>query len=185
MPSPEIPSTEYDKERWMRALEVMATALGKEGPPVKLCLIGSAACLFAGMELRTTEDLDIWQPSSDFDLLELKRAAEEAGLTFNPTDLLEPGRAYLQIVEPGIVQVGPFEPVVMFRMGRIIVTRPPAENIIASKLVRADAKDIEDIHFLHQHYQADLALVKAIVSGYPAAKRESAEENLVYLEILQ
>jgi hypothetical protein len=73
----------------------------------------------------------------------------------------------------------------MFRMGRLIVTRPPVENIIASKLVRADAKDIEDIHFLHKHYQADPALVKAVVSGYPAAKREVAEENLVYLEILQ
>ncbi len=182
-PDSEMPA--YDKERWMRALETMAIALGKDGPPVKLCLIGSAACVFAGMELRTTEDLDIWQPSSDFDLLELKRAAEVAGLIFNPTDFLEPGQAYLQIVEPGIVQVGSFEPVAMFRMGRLIVTRPPVENIIASKLVRADAKDIEDIHFLHKHYQADPALVKTVVSGYPAAKREVAEENLVYLEILQ
>ena len=169
----------------MRALEVMAAALGKEGSSVKLCLIGSAACVFAGMELRTTEDLDIWQPASDFDLIELRRAAEEAGLIFNPTDLLEPGQAYLQIVEPGIIQVGSFEPVVMFRMGRLIVSRPPVENIIASKLVRADAKDIEDIRFLHNHYQADTALVKSVISGYPVAKRVIAEENLIYLEIIQ
>ncbi len=53
------------------------------------------------------------------------------------------------------------------------------------KLVRADATDIKDIHFLRKHYQADLALVKAVVSEYPAATREVAEENLVYIEILQ
>lgn len=182
---PESPIPAYDKDRWMRALEAMAIALGKDGPPVKLCLIGSAACVFAGMELRTTEDLDIWQPSSDFDLLDLKQAAENAGLSFNPTDVLKPDQPYLQIVEPGIVQVGSFEPVSMFRMGRIIVTRPPIENIIASKLTRADAKDIEDIHFLQKHYQPDISLVKAVVSGFPEAKRETAEENLVYLEILQ
>lgn len=169
----------------MRSLEAMAATLGNEGPSVRLCLIGSAACVFAGMELRTTEALDIWQPSSDFDLLELRQAAENAGLTFNPTDILEPGQPYLQIVEPGIVQVGPFQPVTMFRMGRIIVTRPPIENIIASKLTRADAKDIEDIHFLQKHYQPDISLVKSIVSGFPNAKRKTSEENLVYLEILQ
>ena len=169
----------------MRSLEAMATALGKEGPSVKLCLIGSAACVFAGMELRTTEDLDIWQPSSDFDLLELRQAAEKAGLSFNPTEVLESGQPYLQIVEPGIVQVGPFQPVPMFRMGRLIVTRPPIENIIASKLARADAKDIEDIHFLQKHYQPDISLVKTIVSRFPDTKRKTAEENFVYLEILQ
>ncbi len=184
MPSEsDIPA--YDKDHWMCSLEAMATALGKEGPPVKLCLIGSAACVFAGMELRTTEDLDIWQPSSDFDSSELKRAAEAANLLFNPTDVLTPEKAYLQIVEPGIVQVGSFETVSMFRLGRLIITRPPIENIIASKLTRADAKDIEDIHFLHNHYQSDLSKIKAIISMFPDAKRETAEENLVYLEILQ
>lgn len=175
----------YDKDRWMRSLEDMALALGKEGPPVKLCLIGSAACVFAGMELRTTEDLDIWQPSSDFDLLDLKQAAEKAGLSFNPMNVLAPDQPYLQIVEPGIVQVGAFEPVSMFRIGRLVVTRPPIENIIASKLTRADAKDIEDIHFLQKHYQPDLSEVKSVISRFPDAKRETAEENLVYLEILQ
>lgn len=169
----------------MRALESISIALGKDGLPVTLCLIASAACVFAGMELRTTEDLDIWQPSSEFDLLELKHSAEAAGLIFNPTEFLEPGRAYLRIVEPGIVQVGSFEPVAMFRMGRLVITRPPAEYIIASKLTRADAKDIADIGFLHKHYRADRAVVEAIIAGYPAAMRETAEENLVYLEILQ
>ena len=169
----------------MRSLECLAHALGKDGPPVQLCLIGSAACIFAGMELRTSEDLDIWQPASDYDYTELKDATENAGLGFNPTGILEPDQPYLQIVEPGIVQVGKFEPVRMFKMGRLIVTSPPIENIIAAKLTRADAKDIADIQFLHKHYQTDIPSIKRIIDSYPKPKRETAKENLIYLEILE
>jgi hypothetical protein len=168
----------------MCALENVAAALGQNGQPVQLCLIGSAACLFAGMELRATEDLDIWQIKSDFDLSELRAASEKAGISFNPTGILEPDKPYLQLVEAGIVQVGNFEPVRMFKIGRLIISRPPIENIIASKLTRADTKDIEDIQFLYQHFQPELELIKAIISTFPNAKRELAEENLVYLEIL-
>lgn len=182
---PESSTPAYDRERWMRALESMARALGKDGQPVQLCLIGSAACIFAGMDLRVSEDLDIWQPSSDYDLTELKNAAEAAGLSCNPTGILEPDQPYLQIIEPGIVQIGKFKPVPMFKMGRLIVSRPPIENIIASKLTRADAKDIEDIQFLHHHYQPDLPTIKKIISAFPKKKREIAGENLVYLEIFQ
>lgn len=181
----ESPTPAYDRERWMRSLESMAQALGKDGPPVQLCLIGSAACIFAGMELRVSEDLDIWQPSSDYDLAELKNAAQTAGLSINPTGILEPDQPYLQIVEPGIVQIGKFKPVHMFRMGRLSVSRPPIENIIASKLTRADAKDLEDIQFLHKHYQPDIPAVKKIISSFPNPKRKAASENLVYLEIFQ
>jgi hypothetical protein len=70
---PESSTPAYDRERWMRALESMARALGKDGQPVQLCLIGSAACIFAGMDLRVSEDLDIWQPSSDYDLTTIKK----------------------------------------------------------------------------------------------------------------
>ncbi len=169
----------------MHILEQIARELGKEGPPLQLCLIGSAACLFAGMELRTTEDLDIWQPSSDFDLVELKHAAETSGLSFNPTGILAPDQPYLQLVEPGIVQVGKFDPVRIFKIGRLIISRPPIENIIASKLTRANSKDIEDIQFLHHHFQPDLMAVKKIIHTFPQAKKDIATENLVYLEILQ
>lgn len=174
-----------DRDRWMLILEQIASALGKEGPPLQLCLIGSAACLFAGMELRTTEVLNIWQPSSDFDLIELKHAAETSGLSFNPKGILAPDQPYLQLVDPGIVQVGDFTPVRIFKIGRLIISRPPIENIIASKLTRANAKDIEDIQFLRHHFQPELTEVKNIILAFPKGKRDIATENLVYLEILQ
>ena len=54
-------------DEWMRVLEKLAAALPPQGPPVKLCLIGSAACLFGGMDGRTSADLNVWRPHSDYD----------------------------------------------------------------------------------------------------------------------
>lgn len=52
----EIVPNSLDGEAWMSLLEKVALALGKDGPPVRLCLIGSAACPFGGMEGRTSRD---------------------------------------------------------------------------------------------------------------------------------
>jgi hypothetical protein len=179
----ELPIPEYDKERWMRSLEAMSIALGKEGLPVKLCLIGSAACLLGNMPERASRDLDIWKPSSQYDTLELKAAAEAAGLVFNPTGYLEPENPYIQIIEPGIVQVGEFTPVLMEKMGRLELYRPPIENIIASKLTRAAEKDIQDILYLLKAYQPDANEIKNIIDEFPAASRAQGLENLIFLEI--
>ncbi len=55
-------------------LQRLADGLGSEGQPVRLCLIDSATCLFGGMDGRTSRDLDIWKPASDYDRGELARA---------------------------------------------------------------------------------------------------------------
>ncbi len=98
--------TTLNGEQWMTLLERLAKALPVEGSPVRLCLIGSAACLFGGMDGRTSAGLDIWKPASDYDRLELALAAKEAGLLFDPKSTLEPDKPYLQLVEPGLTQLG-------------------------------------------------------------------------------
>ena len=171
-------------EEWMRILEKLATALPREGPPVKLCLIGSAACLFGGMDGRTSADLDVWRPHSDYDRAELRAAAEAAGLLFDPKTAIDPERPYLQIVEPGLTQLGAFDPVLVDRMGRLEIYRPPVENLIAAKLIRAEPKDISDIRFLISLHRPDAARIRAIVVTLPPGSRARAEENFVYLEVL-
>lgn len=171
-------------EEWMRVLEKLAAALPPQGPPLKLCLIGSAACLFGGMDGRTSAALDVWRPHSDYDRAELRAAAEAAGLLFDPKTTLDPERPYLQIVEPGLTQLGAFEPGLVDRLGRLEIYRPPVENLIAAKLIRADPKDISDIRFLISLYRPDPADVRALVATFPTGARERAEENLVYLEVL-
>ncbi|MEX1047916.1 MAG: DUF6036 family nucleotidyltransferase [Akkermansiaceae bacterium] len=183
--SPEPQSISFDRERWQRALADISEALGNEGPELQLCLIGSAACLFGGMDGRTSRDLDIWKPASDYDLLELKSAVESAGLLFDPKGHLDPELPYIQIVEPGLTQIGDFKPVRIDRLGRLILLRPPIENLIAAKLIRSEPKDIEDIQFLYKLHQPDPNRIKQIIESFPASARERAGENIIYLEILK
>ena len=175
----------FDQDRWLRALEEIAVGLGKEGDPVELCLIDSAVCLFGGMDGRISRDLDVWLPASDYDNADLRIAVEAAGLAFNPTGVLEPEMPYLQIVEPGIVQIGSFTPIKLMRMGRLHITRPPIENIIAAKLTRCSEKDIADIRYLISQYLPDFEKIKEITTSFPQPAREQATENLVYLEIFK
>lgn len=175
----------FDRDRWLRALEEIAIALGKDGDPVEICLIGSAACILGGMAGRSSVDLDVWKPSSRYDTLELKKAVENAGLVFNPVSEIEPDRSYIQIVEPGIVQVGTFDPVLIERMGRLRITRPPIENIIASKLPRCSDKDLEDIAYLRKKYAIAVESVESVVREFTGSAAENAKENLIYLHILQ
>lgn len=176
---------QLDGAAWSVVLADLAQALPKEGPPIRLCLIGSAACLFGGMDGRTSADLDIWKPASDFDRLELQRAAEQAGLLFDPKQSLEPNRPYLQLVEPGLTQLGGFEPVFIERMGRLHLYRPPVENLIAAKLIRAEPKDLADIQFLVSRHRPDLNRVREITAQFNEPARERASGNLVYLQVLK
>jgi hypothetical protein len=178
-------SAALNGEEWMAILERLAGALKPEGSPLRLCLIGSAACLLGGMEGRTSADLDIWKPASDYDRLELQAAAERAGLLFDPKTTLEPGTPYLQLVEPGLTQLGPFEPVLVERLGRLHLYRPPVENLVAAKLIRAEPKDLGDIRFLVSRHRPDLQRVREIVAGFEPHARERASENLVYLEVFR
>lgn len=175
---------QLDGEAWSAVLADLSQALGKEGSPLRLCLIGSAACLFGGMEGRTSADLDIWKPASDYDRQELKLAAEKAGLLFDPKQTLEPDRPYLQMVEPGLTQMGEFEPVFIERIGRLQLYRPPVENLVAAKLIRAEPKDLGDIQFLVSRHRPDLQRVRDIIAKFNQPARERATENLVYLDVL-
>jgi hypothetical protein len=172
-------------EEWMAVLERLAMALRPEGSPLRVCLIGSAACLLGGMEGRTSQDLDIWKPASDYDRLELKAAAEQAGLLFDPKTSLEPDTPYLQLVEPGLTQLGPFEPILVERLGRLHLYRPPAENLVAAKLIRAEPKDLGDIRFLVSRHRPDLRKVREIIAGFEPRARQAATENLVYLDVIE
>ena len=180
-----IRKLQLDGDAWTAVLEDLSQALGKAGPPLRLCLIGSAACLFGGMEGRTSADLDIWKPASDYDRLELKAAAAKAGLLFDPKSSLDPERPYLQLVEPGLTQLGSFEPVLIDRIGRLHLCRPPFENLIAAKLIRAEAKDLGDIRFMVSRHRPDLQKVRRIIAAFKPPARQRAMENRVYLKVLE
>lgn len=175
---------QLDGEGWMTVLTELSSALGKAGAPVRLCLIGSAACLFGGMEGRTSNDLDVWKPASDYDRAELEAAARKIGLLFDPKASLEPGKPYLQLIEPGLTQLGEFVPVPVDRIGRLQIVRPPVENLVAAKLLRSEPKDLGDIRFLLSRHRPDVHRIRAIIAGFTNPARGHAMENLIYLDVL-
>ena len=177
--------TALNGEEWMTVLERLASALPSDGANLRLCLIGSAACLFGGMDGRVSADLDIWKPASDYDRFELKLAAEKAGLLFDPKTALDPDTPYLQLVEPGLTQLGEFVPVFVDRLGRLHLYRPPIENLVAAKLIRAEPKDLADIAFLISRHRPNLRRIQQVVDGFDQPAREKARENLIYLEVLK
>ena len=130
-------------------------------------------------------DLDIWKPASDYDRRELARAAEAAGLLFDPkTDLL-PDRPYLQLIDPIPAELGAFEPVFFERIGRLRLYRPPIENLIVSKLIRCEPRVLSDIRFLISHYHPDEGTVRSLIAGLSPRNREQASENLIYLTVIE
>lgn len=82
-------------------------------------------------------------------------------------------------------QLGRFEPVLGERLGRLHLYRPPVENLVAAKLIRAEPKDLGDIRFLVSRHRPDLQRVRQIIAGFERHARDKASENLVYLDVFE
>jgi hypothetical protein len=167
-------------QQWQDKLSLIAIKLKSKAI---LTLMGSAPNMLKGQPSRMSMDLDVWKPTSTYDTAELRQAVEESGLLFNPKQDI-PDKPYIQIVEPGICQLGSFKNQDLERLGALELTCPPVENLIASKLLRADPKDLEDISWLCSNYNPDLKKIKEIIKTFPTNQREVAKENLVYLEVI-
>lgn len=153
--------------------------------PTRLVLIGSSVGMWYGQAGRMTEDVDIWSPQSKVDLADITQACEKAGIHFDPKEYDAPRDGlYLQMVTPGVVNVGKWKTEqAMFTAGNLEVVHPPAENVIASKLVRAEPFDLDDIVYLMSRLSVSMDRVRSAVATMPESARERAEENMVYLEL--
>lgn len=151
--------------------------------PTSLVVIGSSVCMSLGQAERMTMDVDVWRKDSVYDLGDLKNACKAVGIVFNPTGFDEPDAVYLQMVEPGIVQLGVFdETSSLLKAGNLDIRRPPIENVIASKLVRGEARDFDDSVFLLKKCRVSLNEVEtAVASIFNKQARENAIENIVML----
>lgn len=180
--------SQHQSESTSDWLEVQ-TALMRVGDflkkPTRLVLIGSSVGMWYGQPGRMTEDVDIWAPRSEVDFADITQACEKAGIHFDPKGYDVPRDGlYLQMVTPGVVNVGKWKTEEsMFRSGNLEVVHPPAENVIASKLVRAEPSDIEDIVFLMNRLDVSLDTVRSAVATLSGSARERAEENMVFVEI--
>ena len=169
-----------------RAVQAALMRVGEHlQKPTRLVLIGSSVGMWYGQAGRMTEDVDVWSPKSRVDLADIAQACKKAGIYFDPKGYDVPRDSlYLQMVTPGVVHVGKWKAEEsMFRCGNLEVVHPPAENIIASKLVRAEPYDLDDIVYLMSRLDVSMGLVRDAVSTLAGSARERAEENMVYLEL--
>lgn len=153
--------------------------------PTRLVLIGSSVGMWYGQAGRMTEDVDVWSPRSKVDLADIAQACLKAGINFDPKGYdLERGGMYLQMITPGVVHVGKWKTEeAMFTSGKLQVVHPPAENVIASKLVRAAPNDLEDIVFLMSRLDISMDRIRTAVSTLQGLARETADENMVFLQL--
>jgi hypothetical protein len=174
---------ELDRERIRDIFTRLGAALTK---PTTLCLIGSTPAIMAGQIERRTQDIDVWQPNSDFDQGDFANACKAVGVLFDPKQELDPSAVYVQVVEPGIVALPRvFAPQIIARFGNLTLAMPPPAVIAASKLVRANPRDIEDITWWMAHRALGIDEIATAVRGLPTAiDRETASENLVYVRVI-
>lgn len=136
---------------------------------------------------RTSMDLDVLAKASTFDRSALKDSVEKAGLLFDPKGEIPPETPYVQIVTEGIVQVGSFQledTIALQTESNLDVISAPPANLIAAKLLRGDPRDIEDIFFLMAQFRPDREDIEGIIETFPAQQRERAQENTVYLDLM-
>lgn len=154
--------------------------------PATITIIGGAVCMHLGRDRRMTMDVDVWKRDSHFDLADMKQACEAAGVDFNPRDVAEPVRPYLQIVEQGIVQLGRYAGTTeLATTGNLTICRPPLENIVASKMVRGEDRDYDDSAFLIARAGLSKARVEAAISSIEDdVARETAAENMTVLALV-
>ena len=154
---------------------------------IRLVLIGSSVGMLHGQPSRMTEDIDVWFPASQIDNSDMKAACELAGLLFDPKGDTN-GRPYIQMVHPGIVVIGDYKKeheIHVSRYGNLEIAHPPVENVIASKLVRAEERDIADIMFLIKKFDINHKNIRHVIETFSEAKREVALENMIYLSAME
>lgn len=184
-----------DAIRLRGIFEAMDEAASRD--PVKrehqiLCVFGAAAILSYGSTARQTQDIDVWKPASRLNDRALRQMAKAAGIDYDPREL-EPQKAYLQIVDDGVVKM-PFydKEAFIWANGQkseniwsgdhITIVAPPPAIVAAAKMVRAEPQDLEDVAFLMNAKGISIQDISRAIQHFPSNARSQASENMVYLE---
>lgn len=172
-----------DRERLRSIFDALGQKLTK---PTTICVIGSSPGIVSGQPDRQSSDIDVWRQRSVYDETELRRACQELGLLFDPRDELDPDAIYVQVVQPGIVKLPPdFQVEVLGQYGVLTVAMPAPALLSATKLVRGDPRDVEDVAWWVKERAMSLDEIRAAIGSLPdPSQREAANENIVLVELV-
>jgi len=154
-------------------------------PSTVLYVFGGAAVALLGSRIRTTMDIDVAEPFSQIDRAAFCQASAQAGLPVNPSP--DHDAAFLELVGPlrlSLPVPDAANPGVELYHGRnLTVKTGSSADLVASKLVRYDEQDQQDIQFLMGEGGATLEDVLASVARLQPVFRNDAlvKENLANL----
>lgn len=176
----------YDWASLKAKLEILGQHVKR---PSRLVLVGGLVGMSYGQPKRTTADIDVWSPRSNFDFEGLRWACHLADVAFDPkTPDAEEHGVFLQLVRPtDVVDFGRWDQKkerLIGQFGALSVTHPPAENLIASKLVRGEIKDIDDVVYLISKLDVPRASIEKAIGTLPYGIADTARENSVFLDVL-
>ena len=114
----------------------------------ELYVFGGSAIGLLGLRVRTTIDVDIAAPYSRVNLEEFTRASAELGFPVNPG--AEYQGTFIEFVGPARLSlpVPNGDEQVLYRGLNLTVKTGSFADLVASKLVRYNTKDMQDVQFL-------------------------------------
>lgn len=158
-----------------------------------ICVIGAAAILLLGHDARQTVDIEVWRAASTFIDPELKAITVAAGIGFDQRNE-RPSGAYLQIIDPGIVNLpamqgndwpGGQQSRVLWQGQHLKVVCPPPAILAASKLVRASDVDLEDVIYLMAQQRLTRQQIANAAQSFEGMDRQTITENLTILDVMR
>jgi len=104
----------------------------------------------------------------------------------NPKGELDPDAIYLQAVQPGIVKRPvDFQVEILGQFGVLTVAMPAPALLSVAKLVRGDARDIEDVAWWVKERALQMDEIRVAIGSLPdLSQREAASENIVLVELI-
>ena len=168
-----------------RILEVFALIDGELHSPASLCLYGSGAFILLEQEDRTSLDLDIAAPYSKVDFADFSRAVEAAGLSINPEEGIDDDHIeWISMVRLCLAEPSTTELIVLWEGKKLNVFTVSPADLIASKLIRYDAIDQSDIHYLVFQMNMSFESIEQAVLRLPQQFRRDmiVVENLANLD---
>ena len=148
----------------------------------ELYIYGGAAVAALGADIRTTMDIDVAEPYSRFDHNAFPAASAKAGLPVNPPDDYD--AAFLEMV--GAFRLCVPTPTdersgqIVFKGVNLTIRTGSVADLVASKLIRYDEQDQQDIQFLLGNGRATMDEIREAVDRLPPTFRDDplVRENL-------
>ena len=179
---PYLYSAYVNKKELITYLEKIDSALSDH---TTLHIYGSGACMLLDEPDRTSLDLDIAGPYSDADAVDLRHAADAAGLPVNPPDSYQGnhiewiGALRLCLQPPTKGQT-----ILLWQGKNLNIVTAYIPALVASKLIRYDEIDQSDIRYLLSQGHFPFSDIQDAVRCLPSqfAGDHIVQDNLINLK---